>query len=275
MTAPTRTPAHSGRNHPRRSTSSKARAKAGTAPVRATSRRQAEPARALVKKPSPHQPATRSAAQRGRGTAAQKAYARRTQRSEALRVGAAVPAGSLAKDLARMLRLPSSRAGFVLMLMGLLVVGVGLTMWLSTQAIADSYRLESVRAETAQLAERAERLQQDVTRRQTASALAAKARALGMVPSGTPAHLLVSPNGKVKLFGEPTRAQPRPQPAPPAESSQQTRPPSRTTPPRESTGDDTARREESRTPTEHRQVRAAADRSDDDPGGAEGTAGER
>jgi len=153
---------------------------------------------------------TRSGPQRGRTTAAQKAYARRAQRSAAVDHGGGQPAGVL--SMVRLL--PQSRASFVLLMMSLLAAGVGLTLWLSTQAIAGSYKLDAVRAETAHLNERAERLQRDVARAQTVAALDEQARQLGMVPSGDPARILVTPAGKKKLIGEPKPAEPKPQPAP-------------------------------------------------------------
>lgn len=145
--------------------------------------------------------------ERGRTNAAQKAYARRAQRSAAVdhAGGKVAPAGLL--PLVR-LRLPKSRASFVLLMMSLLATGVVLTLWLSTQAISDSYRLDRVRAETAALSERAERLQREVAREQTVGALDEKARALGMVPSGHPARILITPMGKKKLIGEPEAAKP-------------------------------------------------------------------
>lgn len=157
---------------------------------------------------------TRSGPQRGRTTAAQKAYARRAQRSAAVDHGGGQPAGVL--SMVR-LRLPQSRASFVLLMMSLLAAGVGLTLWLSTQAIADSYKLDAVRAQTARLNERAERLQREVARAQTVAALDEQARQLGMVPSGDPARILVTPAGKKKLIGEPKPAQPAPRQPPPDE----------------------------------------------------------
>lgn len=112
------------------------------------------------------------------------------------------------------LRMPQSRASFVLLIMSLLSAGVVLTLWLSTQAIADSYRLESVRAQTSGLAERAERLQREVSRQSSAAVLADKAKSLGMVPSGDPARIVVSSSGKAKVVGEPKVAQPGRAPAP-------------------------------------------------------------
>ncbi|MGH3951076.1 MAG: hypothetical protein ACRDSE_18500 [Pseudonocardiaceae bacterium] len=163
------------------------------------------------------------------------------------------------------LRLPTSRAGFVLLMMSLLAAGVALTMWLSTQAIADSYRLQSLRTETGRLAERAERLQQDVTRQQTASSLARRARALGMVPSSDPARILVRPNGKTKLFGDPEKAKPLPSPAPATEpdepASERDRQAGRE---RESSAEQPDRRDDTNSGDQRHQVRAAGDASTDD-----------
>ncbi|WP_141134602.1 FtsB family cell division protein [Haloechinothrix alba] len=146
-----------------------------------------------------------------RRSAAEKAYARRAQRSTALLDrGAGAPAmritqlterGAVVALLKRCL--PKSRSAFVLTMMGLLTAGLGLTLWLSTQAIADSYRLETVRAENASLAERVERLQREVTRQESAASLAERARELGMVPSGDPARIIVEPDGETRLFGDP------------------------------------------------------------------------
>lgn len=151
---------------------------------------------------------TRSAPQprgaRGRSAAAQKAYARRAQRTAAVEHGGTPPATMFK------LRMPRSRASFVLLMMSMLGVGVVLTLWLSTQAIADSYRLDAVRAETGRLSEQAERLQREVAREQTVAALDRKARGLGMVPAGDPARILVTERGWKKLIGEPKQAQREP-----------------------------------------------------------------
>lgn len=104
------------------------------------------------------------------------------------------------------LRLPQSRASFVMLVMALLVAGVGMTMWLSTQAIADSYRLENMRAQTEQLSERADRLQREVVSGESAGALAKRAEDLGMMPSGHPARLVVDEGKKPKVIGTPTPA---------------------------------------------------------------------
>ncbi|MPY79754.1 MAG: septum formation initiator [Actinophytocola sp.] len=153
---------------------------------------------------SPHRAPQRSA-QRGRSSAAQKAYARRAQRTAAVdHVESGTAAAGIGPLVA--LRLPKSRASFVLLMMLMLATGVALTLWLSTQAIADSYRLERMRAETATLEERAEQLQREVARQESPAELAEKARELGMVPSGNPARIVVSDDGTPKLVGDPRPA---------------------------------------------------------------------
>ncbi|TNC22641.1 hypothetical protein [Amycolatopsis alkalitolerans] len=158
-----------------------------------------------------------------RSTAAERAYARRAQRADLLRQTEKEPRPATRR--AR-LRLPRSRASFVLIVMMLLAAGVATTLLLSTQAIADSYRLEQIRQENSGLAEQSERLQEDVTKADTASSLAERATALGMVPGGDPAHLVQNPDGSVTVVGKPEKAvRPAPPPTPPAPPSTSASPP--------------------------------------------------
>jgi hypothetical protein len=152
---------------------------------------------------------------RSRNAAAQRAYARRAQR-EGRRIERPVE-----EDLDR----GTGRASFVVLIIVVLTVGVAATLWLSTQAIADSYRLEQAKAEADRLAERAADLQREVTEKESAASLADRARAMGMIPSGDPARLIVQPDGTVVVVGEPTPVQP---PAPPTNQQPptgQTQPP--------------------------------------------------
>ncbi|MGH3762355.1 hypothetical protein, partial [Actinophytocola sp.] len=155
---------------------------------------------------------------RSRSAAARRAYARRAHRE-----GRPADRVELDEDHA------AGRASFVILIIALLAVGVAATLWLSTQAIADSYRLEDAKQTADQLAERADQLQRDVTKAESASALAERAKAMGMVPAGDPARLVVRPDGRVVVVGEPTRAE---KPKPPAS---QTRRPA--TPPPGQPGD--------------------------------------
>jgi hypothetical protein len=152
-------------------------------------------------------PATRQSSDRTRSAAARRAYARRAQRTGRR------PEHSEHAEQDR----AAGRASFVILIIALLAVGVAATLWLSTQAIADSYRLEHAKQEADQLAERADQLQRDVTKAESASALAERARAMGMVPAGDPARLVVKPNGRVVVVGEPTKVR---KPKPPRQSAE-------------------------------------------------------
>jgi hypothetical protein len=148
-------------------------------------------------------------ASRGRTSAAERAYARRAQRADLLKEREPRPAPK-AEQGGRppkfKLRLPKSRASFVLMMMALLAVGVATTLWLTTQAIADSYRLEQLRTTNANLAETKEQLQRDVAKAESPASLAPAAQQEGMVPGGDPARIVVGPDGKTSLVGEPKKA---------------------------------------------------------------------
>lgn len=164
-------------------------------------RRRAE-AVATVEAPAP--PVKRPVApSRSRTAAAQRAYARRAQR-EGRRIERPVE-----DDLDR----GAGRASFVALIIAVLTVGIVATLWLSTQAIADSYRLEEAKREADRLAEYAGGLQREVTEKESAASLAERAKAMGMVPAGDPARLVVHEDGTVTVVGEPTPVQ---APAPPA-----------------------------------------------------------
>lgn len=139
-----------------------------------------------------------------RSAAVQRAYARRAQRAgHALSGDPQVEAGGRA------------RARFVVLVMVLLGMALVATLWLSTAAAADSYRLQKAQTQTRDLSERAQDLGQRVATLETAPELARRARNLGMVPTGEPTRLVVLPDGTVAVIGEPTPA-PTPTPAPPA-----------------------------------------------------------
>ncbi|MDD7940536.1 hypothetical protein PHK61_19105 [Actinomycetospora lutea] len=114
-------------------------------------------------------------------------------------------------------------APFVLLIMVLLTGGLVATLWLSTAAAADSYRLDEARQVARDLSEQTERLHRDVAAAQSAPALAAAARAQGMVPAGEPAVLLVAPDGSSQVIGDARPAQalaPPPVPAAPVGPAQ-------------------------------------------------------
>ncbi|WP_410602323.1 hypothetical protein [Amycolatopsis sp. lyj-90] len=210
-----------------------------TAPAKSRGRRTPAPGRraratsTVDETPDTTETTTSTRASRGRTSAAERAYARRAQRADLLqrdqqrnRPDAEGGAGKAEPRKKLKLRWPRSRASFVLMMMGMLAVGVACTLWLTTQAIADSYRLEQLRTTNAGLAEAKERLQREVAKAESPASLAPKAREQGMVPGGDPAHLVVGPDGQSTVVGEPKKAEadtPAAQadPVPPAEGTQQ------------------------------------------------------
>ncbi|MGH3978929.1 MAG: septum formation initiator [Pseudonocardiaceae bacterium] len=149
-----------------------------------------------------------TASERGRSAAVQRAYARRAQRTQRLLGGA--------PDAAR----AGGRARFVVVVMALLGTALVTTLWLSTAAAADSYRLGDAQTQARDLSERTEQLSRRVATLETAPELARRARDLGMVPAGDPARLVVLPDGVVIVVGDPEPVvAPAPRPAEVADPS--------------------------------------------------------
>jgi hypothetical protein len=150
-------------------------------------------------------PAQRGAPSVERGGATSRAYARRDDRLRKL-VGGRAPRNAP----------PAGRAKFVLLVMALLATGLVVTLWLSTAAAADSYRLQDARVAARALSEQSEQLRREVTAMDAAPALAQRAAALGMVPVQDSARLVVAPDGTVTVAGTPKAAIATAPPAPPA-----------------------------------------------------------
>jgi hypothetical protein len=207
-TSPTKSPTKAPVKAPGRASARTATPSPAKSPVKSSAKTSV---RASVEapvrtRPAPERVAPRPARstepRRATSAAAQRAFARRAHRE-------GYQPQSLSGD-----ERGSGRAAFVVLIISLLTVGVAATLWLSTQAIADSYRLEETKTGASQLAEEAEQLQRDVTRAESPSELAKRAKAMGMVPGGDPARLVVLPNGEVVLVGEPTpAAKPTPPPS--------------------------------------------------------------
>jgi hypothetical protein len=148
----------------------------------------------------------RSTGGRGRSTAAERAYARRAHRGQR--------PGDRPDQAADRRQTSGHRASFVILVMVLLIGGVVATLWFSTQATADAYKLEQAKNATNELSVRVGQLQQQVAQQGSPQSLAQRARQLGMVPAGDIAHLVVGPDGKVTVIGTPTKVTPPPPPPP-------------------------------------------------------------
>ncbi|MEK6441140.1 hypothetical protein [Pseudonocardia sp. T1-2H] len=119
---------------------------------------------------------------------------------------------------------PAGRAQFVLLIMALLVAGLVATLWLSTAAAADSYRLQAARTAARDLTEQSERLHREVAAMEAPTALAQRAAEMGMIRVQDPARIVVASDGSTQVVGVPLAAAhpvaPAPAPAatPPADS---------------------------------------------------------
>jgi hypothetical protein len=106
----------------------------------------------------------------------------------------------------------AAKVPFVVLVIGSLGAGLGLTLWLSTDSAERSYQLGSVRQENRLLQQQKEALERDVLEAQSAPALAEAARGLGMIPTRDTAHLIQDPAGNWVVVGTPKPAQGVPPP---------------------------------------------------------------
>lgn len=157
-------------------------------------------------------PAVRSARPKNTDQAKARAKARKAKAPKLVR-----PAlrDRLITRLASIDLSPRTLAGkvpFVVLVIGSLGVGLGLTLWLSTDAAERSYRLGSAREQDRILQQQKEALERDVLEAQAAPALAEEARKLGMIPTKDTAHLVRDPVGNWVVVGTPKPAEGVPPP---------------------------------------------------------------
>ncbi|MBF6330168.1 hypothetical protein [Nocardia transvalensis] len=167
------------------------------APDRATRRSAKQPARRDT-------PRRAESAERVKSGAAQRAYARRRNRTQTGDGRAPLP-GRAASAMAG--RLP-----FVAGIMALLGCGLALTLLLTTRAAEDSYQLGDARRINRALLDERAALQREVEAADSAPALADRARELGMIPAKDPARLIIAPDGSVTVIGKETPAEGAPPP---------------------------------------------------------------
>jgi hypothetical protein len=100
----------------------------------------------------------------------------------------------------------AAKVPFVVLVIGSLGLGLGVTLWLSTDAAERSYQLGSARDTNQALVQKKDALERDVLEAQAAPALAESARELGMIPSRDTAHLVQDPAGNWIVVGTPKPA---------------------------------------------------------------------
>jgi hypothetical protein len=101
----------------------------------------------------------------------------------------------------------AAKVPFVVLVIGSIGTGLGLTLWLSTDSAERSYQLSSARQTNRLLQEQKEALERDVLEAESAPALAEAARGLGMIPTRDTAHLIQDPTGNWMVVGTPKPAQ--------------------------------------------------------------------
>jgi hypothetical protein len=106
----------------------------------------------------------------------------------------------------------AAKVPFVVLVIGSLGLGLGATLWLSTDSAERSYQLSTARGTTRALSQQKESLERDVLEAQSAPALAEAARSLGMIPSRDTAHLVQDPAGNWIVVGQPKPAAGAPPP---------------------------------------------------------------
>ena len=97
----------------------------------------------------------------------------------------------------------AAKVPFVVLVIGSLGAGLGLTLWLSTDSAERSYQLGTARQRTQLLQQQKEALERDVQEAQSAPTLAEAARGLGMIPTRDTAHLIQDPAGNWVVVGTP------------------------------------------------------------------------
>src|ERR1700743_1792496 len=100
----------------------------------------------------------------------------------------------------------ASKVPFVVLVIGALALGLGLTLWLSTDPAERSYELSHIREKTRMLQQQKEALERDVREAESAPALAEAARKQGMIPTRDTAHLVQDPAGNWVVIGTPKPA---------------------------------------------------------------------
>ncbi|WP_245819878.1 hypothetical protein [Rhodococcoides yunnanense] len=144
-----------------------------------------------------------------RSGAALRAYERRQQRVSE-HSGDLVPTSHGAARISLSSASLAARIPFVALIIGLLTLGLGLTLLLTTRSAGDSYELSDAKLYNERLVQQSASLQRDVELADSAPELARKAAELGMVPAANAARIVVAPGGSVQIIGEPAPAAGKP-----------------------------------------------------------------
>ncbi|AZZ81780.1 hypothetical protein C5O27_12440 [Gordonia alkanivorans] len=144
-----------------------------------------------------------------RSRAAQRALDRRHKR---MATGASAPRaarGGLSMSGVS-LRERLQHTPFVVPVIALLVLGLGLSLWLSTKSAQDSYKLGIERTENQSLIDQRDALKRTYESGNSAPELSREATRLGMIPSDNPARMIVDDPRRPRIVGKPAPASGKP-----------------------------------------------------------------
>ncbi|SNT22348.1 hypothetical protein [Rhodococcoides kyotonense] len=144
-----------------------------------------------------------------RSGAALRAYERRQQRAST-HGGTAPTTSHGAARVSLSGASIAARIPFVALIIGLLTLGLGLTLLLTTRSAGDSYDLSDAKAYNERLVQERASLQRDVELADSAPELARKAAEQGMIPAANAARIVVAPDGSVSIIGTPAPADGKP-----------------------------------------------------------------
>jgi hypothetical protein len=173
----------------------------GSAPAREQRPRRSAPQTSPIPRPSARPAPAKNASQAKARAKARKAKAPKVVRPP-LRERLIVRLMSI--DLRP--RTLAAKVPFVVLIIGSLGLGLGVTLWLSTASAERSYELGNARQTNQALLQQKEALERNVLEAQAAPALAEAARNLGMIPSRDTAHLVQDPAGNWIVVGTPKPA---------------------------------------------------------------------
>src|SRR5437763_6644771 len=169
-------------------------------------------------------PVERSARPKNASQAKARAKARKAKAPKAIRPPLTERLATRLASIDLRPRTLASKVPFVVLVIGALGLGLGLTLWLSTASAERSYQLSHAREKNRMLQQQKESLERDVREAQSAPALAESARKEGMIPTRDTAHLVQDPTGNWVVVGTPKPADgvpppplngPIPEPGPP------------------------------------------------------------
>ena len=108
-----------------------------------------------------------------------------------------------------------SRVPFALLVTGLIAGGLAALLGLNTLSAANELRRHTYADRDTAIAAQLQQLHDEVAADAAPANLARAAEALGMVPAGNPAFLVIGPDGTVRVLGSPAPAAAPPLPVPP------------------------------------------------------------